>query len=187
MRTSNKPLVSRDIEQLFRHGIAASRDASPVDPRTANRGELAFEALVARHGPMVRGVCRRLLLTLMMRMTPSRRHSLSWLARPIRFAIPTGSVHGSMAWRRVATKARNRAARYRHEPPVEVYDREPSRVEWLDVMPIVDAELRRLPAKHREVLTLCLINGATAEEAAAQLGCPVGTVKSRLARPGRPA
>jgi Protein of unknown function (DUF1559)/Sigma-70, region 4 len=50
------------------------------------------------------------------------------------------------------------------------------------VMPILDAELGRLPAKHRDVLILCLLNGASAEEAAGQLGCPVGTVKSRLAR-----
>ena len=53
-------------------------------------------------------------------------------------------------------------------------------------MPILDAELGRLPAKHRDVLILCLLNGASPEEAAVQLGCPVGTVKSRLAR-GREA
>ena len=51
-------------------------------------------------------------------------------------------------------------------------------------MPILDAELGRLPAKHRDVLVLCLLEGVTAEEAARRLGCPVGTVKSRLARAG---
>jgi RNA polymerase sigma factor (sigma-70 family) len=84
--------------------------------------------------------------------------------------------------RRVATKARARSARHRHEPLVDVWVHEESRSEWLDVMPILDAELARLPAKHREVLILCLLDGASPREAAARLGCPVGTVKSRLAR-----
>ncbi len=49
-------------------------------------------------------------------------------------------------------------------------------------MPIIDAELGRLPSRHRDVLVLCLLEGASVEEAARRLGCPVGTVKSRLAR-----
>jgi hypothetical protein len=53
---------------------------------------------------------------------------------------------------------------------------------WSDLMPILDAELGRLPSRHRDVLVLCLLEGASAEEAAQRLGCPVGTVKSRLAR-----
>jgi hypothetical protein len=52
----------------------------------------------------------------------------------------------------------------------------------VDVMPILDAELGRLPARLRDVLVLCLLEGVTAEEAARRLGCPPGTVKSRLAR-----
>jgi hypothetical protein len=36
-------------------------DGQLVDRYVAARDEIAFEALVRRHGPMVRGVCRRLL------------------------------------------------------------------------------------------------------------------------------
>ena len=60
--------------------------------------------------------------------------------------------------------------------------RERREAEWSDVMPILDAELGRLPSRHRDILVLCLLEGASAEEAAHRLGCPVGTVKSRLAR-----
>ena len=83
---------------------------------------------------------------------------------------------------RVAKKARTRAARHRHETLTECPARERREAEWSDVMPILDAELGRLPSRHRDVLVLCLLEGASAEEAAHRLGCPVGTVKSRLAR-----
>ncbi len=48
--------------------------------------------------------------------------------------------------------------------------------------PIVQEEVRRLPEKYRIVVVLCYWEGLTQEQAAAQLGCPLGTVRSRLAR-----
>jgi RNA polymerase sigma factor (sigma-70 family) len=42
-------------------------------------------------------------------------------------------------------------------------------------------ELGRLPGRFRDVAVLCLVESNTHEEAARRLGCPVGTVKSRLA------
>ena len=89
---------------------------------------------------------------------------------------------------RVATKARARDARRKSRTagPVDVPSPAEDRSDWLDVRPILDAELGRLPAKFREILVLCLLEGSTAEEAARRLACPLGTVKSRLAR-GREA
>ena len=48
--------------------------------------------------------------------------------------------------------------------------------------PIVQEEVRRLPEKYRSVVLLCYWEGLTQEQAAAQLGCPIGTVRSRMAR-----
>ena len=48
--------------------------------------------------------------------------------------------------------------------------------------PVVQEEVRRLPEKYRAVVVLCYWQGLTQEQAAAQLGCPLGTVRSRLAR-----
>ena len=48
--------------------------------------------------------------------------------------------------------------------------------------PIIQEEVRRLPEKYRAVVALCYWQGLTQEQAAAQLGCPLGTVRSRLAR-----
>src|SRR5271157_909418 len=62
MRASNKTLVLQDLDRLFRSGIAAAGDGALINRFIAEGNELAFEALVARHGPMVRGVCKRLLV-----------------------------------------------------------------------------------------------------------------------------
>ena len=51
-----------------------------------------------------------------------------------------------------------------------------------DFGPVVQEEVRRLPEKYRAVVVLCYWQSLTHEQAAAQLGCPLGTVHSRLRR-----
>ena len=52
----------RSIGRLFGEGtLAGQPDARLLERYVADRDELAFEALVRRHGPMVLGVCRRVL------------------------------------------------------------------------------------------------------------------------------
>ncbi len=53
---------------------------------------------------------------------------------------------------------------------------------WKELRPILDAEVSRLPTKCRQAFVLCYLEGLTNEQAAAQLGCPLGTVVSRLAQ-----
>ena len=43
-------------------------------------------------------------------------------------------------------------------------------------------ELDAFPKNHPALLVLCYLEGLTQEQAAAQLGWPLGTVQSRLAR-----
>ena len=40
----------------------------------------------------------------------------------------------------------------------------------------------RLPVHYREIVVLCELNGLSYEDAAAIIGCPIGTVRSRLSR-----
>src|SRR5206468_3701071 len=53
---------------------------------------------------------------------------------------------------------------------------------WRDLRPVLDEEIERLPEKYRVPFVLCYLEGHTNEEAAEQLGCPKGTILSRLAR-----
>src|SRR5262249_17941361 len=54
--------------------------------------------------------------------------------------------------------------------------------QWLDVKPLLDQELSRLPDIYRTVVVLCDLEGRTRKEVARQLGVPEGTVAGRLAR-----
>src|SRR5438445_10247810 len=66
MRTSMRgPFPSafiQQIEWLFQRGTAVGLTEGELLERfVGGRDEAAFEALIARHGPMVLGVCRQLL------------------------------------------------------------------------------------------------------------------------------
>src|SRR5262249_45171291 len=53
---------------------------------------------------------------------------------------------------------------------------------WRELRPVLDEEVNALPEKLRLPVILCHLEGRTNEEAARQLGCPVGTIMSRLSR-----
>ena len=52
----------------------------------------------------------------------------------------------------------------------------------LEPGPWLHEEVRRLPEKYRTLVLLCYFEGLTHEQTAARIGCPIGTVKGRLAR-----
>ena len=54
--------------------------------------------------------------------------------------------------------------------------------DFLDVAGVIHEELGRLPERLRAPLVLCYLEGLTSRAGRAQLGCPVGTVHSRLSR-----
>jgi RNA polymerase sigma factor (sigma-70 family) len=85
---------------------------------------------------------------------------------------------------RIARRARGRAARRPGPLPcTDVPGREsPDEVLWRDLRPVLDEEINRLPEKYRRPFVLCYLEGNTNEQAARQLGCPRGTVLSRLVR-----
>ena len=189
MQPGRNTQLADDLERIFEGKVWPNGDRALLDRFVGDRDEAAFEALVVRHGPMVRGICRRLLTsvqdvddafqaTFLVLFLKSRGIGDADRLAPWLFGVAT----------RVARKARAQAARRQARigvGPTEILAPAPDHA-WIDVMPLIDAEIAQLPAKLRQVVILCLVEGIPAEEAAGRLGCPVGTVRSRLAR-GREA
>ncbi|HEY1376970.1 MAG TPA: sigma-70 family RNA polymerase sigma factor [Gemmataceae bacterium] len=145
----------------------------------------AFELLVWRHGGMVLGVCRRIL---------GDEHAAedAFQATFLALARQARSVRGCVpAWlhrvaRRTALRARRQSVRasdrlrFAHadtpaapDPITAASNRE--------LCQVLDEELDRLPERYRRPVVLCYLEGASTAEAARRLGCPRGTVLSRLA------
>jgi RNA polymerase sigma factor (sigma-70 family) len=181
--------MNRVIEQLravlLRDG-ADLTDGQLLEYYLSRRDEAAFEALVRRHGPMVFGVCRRVL----------RHHHDSEdafqatflvLARKAASIVPPEMVGNwlyGVAYR-TALKAKGAAAkrRLRERQVSEMPDAEaPQEDTWRDLQPLLDQELSRLQDKYRVPLILCGLEGKTEKEAARQLGWPQGTLSGRLSR-----
>jgi RNA polymerase sigma factor (sigma-70 family) len=166
---------------------AGLTDGQLLESFVSQRDEAAFAVLVRRHGPMVLGVCRRVL----------RNHhdaedafqaTFLVLVRKAASILPREMVANwlyGVAYR-TALKARGLIARQRVRERQVTDMPEPEAVEpddrWRELQPLLDQELSRLPDKYRVPLVLCDLEGKTGKETARQLGWPEGTVSSRLAR-----
>ena len=174
----------RQVLDQLQHAGGGLTDGQLLARFVATRDEPAFAALVRRHGPMVLGVCRRLLPR-----GPDAEDAFQAtflvLFRRARALDRGGSVANwlyTVAYH-VALRARADAARRRQcERAVPRRDEAPAADVWSDLRPVLDEELTRLPDKYRAPVVLCYLEGKTNEEAGRLLGCPVGTVKGRLSR-----
>lgn len=155
-----------------------------------DQDEQAFELLMRRHSPMVRGVCRRIL-----RHTQDAEDAFQAaflvLARRAATISKCESISGwlYMVAFRIAlrAKARNRRRGQREKPlddlPADIKSTDPADSSvWSELRNLLDAELSRIPEKYRTVFVLCQLEGKSCGEAAEHLGCPYGTVLSRLGR-----
>jgi len=177
------------LSTLFDVGVCAGLTDSQLLERFAtHRGEsaeLAFAALIDRHGPMVLRACRGILrddheamdafqatFLVLVRKRGSLwvRDSLGpWLHR---VACRAAGRAKADATRRRALERRT-AANIRGETTDGERD---------DLAGIVHDEVNRLPDRYRMPILLCDMEGHTCAEAARLMGCPVGTVASRLSR-----
>ena len=141
--------------------------------------------MVGRHGPKVPRVCRAILrheheaedafqatFLVLVRKADSIwvRDSLGpWLHRvAYRIAVRAKIVSGR----------RKAAEREEAEMASDRYSGE----ERSGLGPALYEEIDRLPDRYRILIVLCDLEGRTYEAAARHAGCPVGTLKSRLAR-----
>ena len=191
--------LARQLGSLFEGGSLAGLSDRQLIERFIAGGddEAAFAALVARHGPMVLGVCRQLLGDRHLAEDAFQATFLVLARKARSSATPTGSPPGSMASRSAPHARPGRAspagtartgglmdivldddARVDRPvgPPADqaVLDREQAEV--------LHTEIDRLPEAFRSPIVLCYFEGLTLDEAARRLRCPAGTLRSRLAR-----
>jgi RNA polymerase sigma factor (sigma-70 family) len=163
--------------------LAAEPDAALLDRFAAGPDDAPFAELVRRHGPMVLGVCRRVLgchadaedafqaafLVLARKAAAVRGRPVGgWLCR----------VAGNVA-RRHRDQARRRA-RHEHAAAARFVSHAPAPT--VDLAAVIDDELGRLPDRERAAVVTCLLGGRTQEEAARELGWSFGTLRRRLDR-----
>jgi RNA polymerase sigma factor (sigma-70 family) len=180
-----------DILQRARLALGQQRwqsvtDAQLLERFLADRDEAAFELLVWRHGRMVRNVCQRVLRHPQDVEDAFQATFLVFVrkARDILRQSSAASWLHKVAYR-VALRARSRPGpRFLSPELLDALPADQASPEWetRELRSVLDGELNRLPEKFRAPLVLCFLEGKTRAEAARQLGCPEGTLSSRLAR-----
>jgi RNA polymerase sigma factor (sigma-70 family) len=180
------------IRAALRHlrTLAAVRAAATVSDgeligRFAERhDEAAFTTLVERHGPMVLGVCRRVLgdahdaedacqatfLVLVRKAASVRRRgsAASWL-----YGVAARTARKLRASR--TRQDRRDGCRAEAVPDTVADD-----LSWGEARAVLDEELLRLPEKYRAPLVLCYLEGLTRDEAARRLGLSLTRLRGRL-------
>ncbi|MBI3865261.1 MAG: sigma-70 family RNA polymerase sigma factor [Planctomycetia bacterium] len=161
-------------------------DAELLTQFSAARDEGAFSELVRRHGPLVLGVCRRILGDV---------HAADDVFQAVFLVLArkAGSIkkpellanwlYGVAC--RIARKARTRTIRNVNRERCAVsmpMTEERLELEWAELKQALDEEVSRLPEKYRAPLVLCYFQGQTNAQAAAQLGWPLGSMSERLAQ-----
>jgi RNA polymerase sigma-70 factor (ECF subfamily) len=169
--------------QLRRDG-AGLPDAELLECYLASRDEAAFEALLRRHGPMVLGVCRRVLRNEADAHDAFQATFLVFV-RKAASIVPRARVgnwlYGVAHKTALKAKAMNRQRRAK-EMQAPVLPAAPAEDVVQELLSLLEEALSRLPDKYRTAIVLCDLEEKPLHEAARQLGCPQGTVASRLAR-----
>jgi RND family efflux transporter MFP subunit len=179
--------IIRYLQQLTGSASGSSLgDAELLERYVRHGDEAAFELLLWRHGVLVLNVCRRVLnheddiedafqatFLTFVRKAPAivqRGSVASWLYK-VAYRV---ALEARARRRKTAAREQGGGASWAVQVPADAT--------WDDLRPILDEELSRLPERLRRPVVLCYLEGKTNEEAARELGCPAGTIYSRLSR-----
>jgi RNA polymerase sigma factor (sigma-70 family) len=190
MKSRSSESALCQVRTLFEVGAAgALTDGQLLEQFLGRRdgaAEVAFAALIRRHGPMVLGVCRGVLGD---RQEAEDAFQATFLilvrrAGSVRKRDSLGPwLHGVA--RRVAVRAKVRTSRrrgYLQRLAGEVYACERPPEGRADEVVLLREEVERLPARFRAPIVLCHLEGLSYEGAARSLGLTEGAVRGRLVR-----
>ncbi len=187
MKNGGMNAAARDLQALFEVGsLGGLTDGQLLDRFVARREGAVFEAIVHRHGPMVWGVCRRILrdqhdaedafqATF---LVFARKGSSVMTREKLGNWLYSVAFQTAVKARAMRAKRRVRESQVPDMPEPIVVPNDP----WDALAESLDRELSRLPEKYRIPIVLCDLEGRTHKEAASQLGWPIGTVSGRLSR-----
>jgi RNA polymerase sigma factor (sigma-70 family) len=183
-QTSPNPFLDHIRHLIGSDPAEGITDSQLLERFLISRDESAVEGLVRRYGPLVFGVCRRVLrnahaaedafqatFLILVRKAPT-------LGRCERL----GSFLYTVAYR-LALRARANEARRQRREAQAARDRADSvghATTEDDCVVALEEELHKLPEKYRSPLVLCYLEGKTNEQAAAVLGCAPGSMSARL-------
>jgi RNA polymerase sigma factor (sigma-70 family) len=182
----------RTLRLLFEYGtFAGHSDRQLLEFYTTRRGEaseLAFAALVERHGSMVLRVCQKAARDAhdaedafqATFMIFARRSRSLWVRDSLGPWLHRVAYRAAARAKRVTEYRRMMERRAAEMAALRAVARVPDEIEFL-----LHQEIDRLPERYRSPIILCDLEGHTYEEAARHLDCPVGTIRSRLARARR--
>ena len=180
-------VVQRLRNTFLRQDETGLTDGQLLERFLEQRDQASITALVRRHGPMVWGVCRRILgdphdaddafqatfLVLVRKAGSVRQRDLvaNWL-----YGV---AQQTALRARVLRAKRRTRERQVAVMPETEAPQLADT---WPELQACLDAELSRLPDKYRSAIVLCDLEGRTRKEVARLFGVPEGTLAGRLTR-----
>lgn len=178
--------ASRAVRAIALADAKQQTDRELLERFTAEANQFAFAALVERHGPMVFGVCRR-LLTRRQDAEDATQAVFVLLARKAKETSWRPSIANWLfaTARKVARTARRAEARRMKREERSLHSEIPSTLDTVtgrELLAILDEELDQLSPRYREPLVLCYLEGVSRDEAARRLAVPLATLKSQLER-----
>jgi RNA polymerase sigma factor (sigma-70 family) len=173
-----------NIQSLFDEGTCTGlSDARLLERFVTRDDEVAFAAMVERHGDLVRNTCQAVL------KDPDAAAD-AFQATFVLLFRKAGSIRGGDAlgaWLhrvayRTALQARSDAARRREVEKAARLEQADEPTGQDDLVAALHEEIERLPERFRRPVVLCYLEGMTRDQAADYLRCTEGTVRGRLAK-----
>lgn len=186
MARSSQTILGYVNSWLMGAKLSPSSDGEILRRFVQRRDEAAFGELLDRHGPMILGLCRRLIgdSHLSEDVFQATFLVLARKGKSIRRPDSLGAWLYGVAYR-LALKARAKLRRQEPQPLPERPASGPDPLEDIsarELLEIIDGEVQRLPETYRLPLIHCCLEGRSLEETAQALGWTTGSVKGRLER-----